>query len=427
MFDRVIDVLESPFRIHLRIISPSGIPVRLSSPIFPDVYLHIRSLVRLSVPGDAIGLSGRDRERIRDDLNAIACFRITGGIIHLQRKRTAMGLLLRNGHVITTVVIRKKTGRGQLPGSPGGKVLEVDDDRLLLGTAAGRLTFAVDNADIVDDNVLGGGDPAGILPYGRDRQGDGKLAPLVRNLRLGLLTVAGNEAHGSFSGKSLGPERENIRLLGFQFHIDLQGGPVGDRLRGIVTGEDVIRILAAPDHFEPLGNKPVQGTGLEIPVLLDKGSIVIRGGIGNHIVQVVPFLLAVPAERVAEELIPAAFGPTDHLVRLGEIITAVSSHDGVMLHLVAKGDGGKITPQDCVDIVVSVDGVIPILPIRERNAQLETRLRGEFLQLIFIIVHHLRRRRRIRSDRFVGTLDRFGSLLAGQGGGQDKGREDMGG
>ena len=129
---------------------------------------------------------------------------------------------------------------------------------------------------------------------------------------------------------------------------------------------------------------------------------------------------------MTEKLVPARFGPGGHFIGLSETQLPVRLHDGIVLHLIAESDGGEIVLQNIGD-----GRILTILPVGKRHAQLDARLRGKFLQLILVIIHHRNRRVRIRlgvrGDGRVRRCDRLRFLLAGQGGGQHQGQQDMDG
>ena len=102
-----------------------------------------------------------------------------------------------------------------------------------------------------------------------------------------------------------------------------------------------------------------------------------------------------PAERVAEQFVPAGLRPARHFVGIREVIGSTLLDDPFVLHFVAEGDGGEIALEDVRDL-----RIVPVFPIGERDAQLEPGLRGEVFQVVLVIVHHLRYRR-IRRDRFL--------------------------
>ena len=203
-------------------------------------------------------------------------------------------------------------------------------------------------------------------------------------------------------------------MPGFDVHVKLEGGTVQDGLRGIIAGENIIQ---ARKDLKTVGDKAVQSTALEVPVVLQKRGCIVFGSVGYQGVQVGTLLLAVPAERMSEQLGPARFRPAGHFVSRRETIPAVRLDDGIVLHLVAEGDGGKVAHQDALD-----GGVVPVFPISERHTQFDPRFRGEVLQGKLVKIHDLFRGRRIRLDgRLFGfVLPRFGAgrivLPAGPGG-----------
>ena len=251
------------------------------------------------------------------------------------------------------------------------------------------------------------GDPEGEVAQGFQRKGNAILVPLALDARLQRLAVTGSDVERTLLGEGLGPEREYIRLPGLDSRIDRQRSAFGNRLRGIVAREDIIQAL---EDFESLGREAVQGAGLEVPVPLEEGGVVVRRGFRNQIVQVRALLLAVPAERVAEQLGPARLRPAGHRLGVREVVRAVRLDNAVMLHFVAEGDGGEIALEDIRDL-----GVVPVLPVGERDAQLEAGLRGDVLQVVLVIVHHL-----------LGSDGRGVFLPAGDGGQDQGGQEDKG-
>ena len=327
-----------------------------------------------------------------------------------------MGRFVRDGHMVRAVHLHEQAGGGELAGAARREALEIDalGSRLLAAPAA--FPFPED-ADVVNDDVLRGSDPEGEVAQGFQRKGNAILVPLALDARLQRLAVTGSDVERTLLGEGLGPEREYIRLPGLEGHIDRQHSAVGHRLRGIVAREDIIQAL---EDFESLGREAVQGAGLEVPVPLEEGGVVVRRGFRNQIVQVRALLLAVPAERVAEQLGPARLRPAGH--RIG--VRAVRLDDAVVLHFVAEGDGGEIALEDIRDL-----GVVPVLPVGERDAQLEAGLRGNVLQVVLVIVHHLLGRR-VRRDRFLlrllGSDGRGVFLPAGDGGQDQGGQEDKG-
>ena len=124
-----------------------------------------------------------------------------------------------------------------------------------------------------------------------------------------------------------------------------------------------------------------------------------------------------PAQRVPEQLCPARLRPVRHRFGVREVVGASLLDDGVVLHLIAEGDSGEIALEDVRDL-----GIVPILPIRERDAQLEAGLLGELLQGVLVIVHDLGlgRVRFLRGDGGRFVLAAGGSRGARQGGEQDE-------
>ena len=53
-----------------------------------------------------------------------------------------------------------------------------------------------------------------------------------------------------------------------------------------------------------------------------------------------------PAQRVPEQLGPAIVRPAGHLVGVREVVGASLLDDGVVLHLIAEGDGGEIALEE---------------------------------------------------------------------------------
>ena len=132
-----------------------------------------------------------------------------------------------------------------------------------------------------------------------------------------------------------------------------------------------------------------------------------------------------PAQRVPEQLGPARLRPVGHLLGVREVVGASLLDDGVVLHLIAEGDGGEIALEDVRDL-----GIVPILPIRERNAQLEAGLRGDLLQGILVKVHDLGLGR-VRGHGFLigflrGDGGRFVLAAGGSGGRRQDGQQDKG-
>ena len=428
-FHRVIQALVCPVRPHRRILAPFGTLV-FGIAVSPDVNLQVRGLVRTGVPGDAVGLSGLDREGFRNHLHVPAVRAVSVRVVHLQGQGAAVGRFVRDAHIVRTVHLHEKAGRGELARTAGREVFKVDATVngvrvhvIVAGGLAGTPVFPK-NTDIVDDDILGDGKPVGEVADGFRGKGDGILAPVRRNACFGFLAITGDNLHGAFPGQGLGPERNVIGLARLDGGIDLQGGAVGDGLRGIVAGKDVIQ---ARNDFKTVCDKTVQGAGLEIPVLPDEGGVVVPDGLGNHGVQIIAPLLAVPAQRVAEQVIPARLRPSDHLVSGSEVVSAVRLHDGVVLHLVAERDGGEVTLQDVLD-----GRVQPIFPIGERNAQPETSLLRQHAHGILVIIHHLDRRgrgsRRIRSHLFPGRVvggDERLIFRTGAGHRQESGQQDQ--
>ena len=215
-----------------------------------------------------------------------------------------MGRLIRNGHIIRAIDLHESTGGGQLPRAAGEIAFKVDDHRFLL-IVAGRLAVDVDDTDIVDDDVLRREDPIGELPDSLGGEGDEELVPERGDDRHRPLSVAGDDTHVAFHGRTsegFRPEGDRIGLSLLDGNVNLQGRPVVDCLRGIIAGEDVIQV---GKDLELVGDESIQGAGLEIPVLPEEGCLVVRSRVGDHFVQVGALLLAVPAERMAEKFVSA--------------------------------------------------------------------------------------------------------------------------
>ena len=298
-----VEVLVGPgVGCHRSILTPGGILVQGAAGE-TDVDLDVGIGVGTSIPADTVDLAGLYCVSRAEDLDIPGIGSGSGCIVHLEGDAPAVGELVGDGNHAGSVEYRESGRRDIGSGHAGFEVGTTVDckgiDIDYTGVVAFFLGFGLDDTDVIDADTLGRSELECEFACGLGVERGGILRPFCAHRSFGFLIVSGcNYDLGALGSFGTGPEGKDIGLADLEGSCERKRCVGGIGLGGILSRK-YVRVISGYGHA--VGGVAIHVATLEVPVILEEGSAIIGSSLADKTVQIVHFLLGMPAEYVTEK------------------------------------------------------------------------------------------------------------------------------